>query len=156
MSWSQFSRFLFLSAICCQVTVIIVESWLFRGFRAWTQHRSDWLGRLVSCDLCFGTWVGLVLALIYRPALVEAPRARTPWPEIDGVFQNAAVVVADAFAIALGGRAANEILGLLSREVSVREEESELLAEEVKYLAPRGDVTPTQSESTAARADRRS
>jgi hypothetical protein len=136
MSWSRFSRFLFLSAINCQVTVIIVESWLFRGFRAWAQQRSDWLGRLVNCDLCFGTWVGLVLALVYRPSLVEAPRVGTPWPAIDDVLQGAAMVAADAFAIALGGRAANEILGLLSREVSVREEEKELLAEEVKILAP--------------------
>jgi hypothetical protein len=54
----------------------------------------------------------------------------------------------DAFAIALGGRAANEILGLLDREVSVREEEKELLAEEVRH------ITPSPPESKAGTADR--
>ena len=135
MPWSRFSRFLFLSAINCQMTVIVVESWLFRGFRAWSQQRSDWLGRLVNCDLCFGTWVGFILAIVFRPTFVDVPPVRTPWPAFNAAAQWIAVIAGDAFAISLGGRAANEILGLLDREVSVREEEKVLLAEEVERLA---------------------
>jgi hypothetical protein len=135
MPWSRLTRFLFLSAICCHITVIVVESWLFHGFRAWVQQRSESLGRLVNCDLCFGTWVGFLLALVFRPAFVDVPPICTPWPAFNTTAQRIALIVGDAFAIALGGRAANEILGLLDREVSVREEEKELLAEEVERLA---------------------
>src|SRR5262249_13835142 len=110
MPWSRITRFLFLSAICCHITVIVVESWLFRGFRARIQQRSEWLGRLVNCDLCFGTWVGFVLALVFRPAFVDVPPIRTPWATFNVAAQRIALIAGDAFAIALGGRAANEIL----------------------------------------------
>ncbi len=135
MAWSWLSRFVFLSAMNCQVTVIVVESWLFRDCRAWIQRHSEWLGRLVTCDLCFGTWVGFFLAIVFRPTFVDAPPLRTPWPEFNELFRRIAVVAGDAFTIALGGRALNEILGLLDREVAVREEEKELLAEEVEQMA---------------------
>jgi hypothetical protein len=134
MPWSRITRFLFLSAINCHVTVIVVESWLFRGFRAWSQQRSDWLGRVVNCDLCFGMWVAFLLALVFRPSFVDVPPIRTPWSSFNAAAQRIAVIAGDAFAIGLGGRAANEILGLIDREVSVREEEKELLAEEVERL----------------------
>jgi hypothetical protein len=151
MPWSRFSRFLFLSAICCHVTVIVVESWLFRGFRSWTQQRSEWLGRLVNCDLCFGTWIGLILAIVFRPAFVDVPPIRTPWRLFNVTAQRIALIAGDTFAIALGGRAANELLGLLDREVSVREEEKELLAEEVERLAGHDEPRPQSSLHTVER-----
>jgi hypothetical protein len=136
MTKTRLVRFLFLSAINCQITVIVAESWLFRGFRVWAYRRSEWLGRLVSCDLCFGTWVGFLLALVFRPAFVEVPPTRTPWRTFDVLLQRGPEIAGDALAIALGGRAINEVLGLLSHEVEVIEEERDLLAEEIHQLAP--------------------
>jgi hypothetical protein len=133
-TWSLV-RFLFLGAINNQITVIVVESLLFRGFRHWAAQRSTWLGQLVSCDLCFGTWVGFLLALVFRPHFVEVPALATPSTRLNRWGQAAAQFAGDSFAIALAGRILNEFLGLLSREVSVREEQKELLAEEVEKLA---------------------
>jgi hypothetical protein len=124
-------RFVFLSAINNQITVIVVESWLFRGFRQRAARWSDWLGKLVSCDLCFGTWVGFLLAVIFRPHFVDVPPIPDTSPRLDYWLRTLAVFAADSFAIALGGRLINEVLGLLRREVAVKDEEHELLAEEI-------------------------
>jgi len=134
MRWSWLTQFSFLSAVDSQVTVIVVDSLLFRGVRRWVSARSRWLGQLLSCDLCFGTWVGFVLALIFRPGFVDVPPVRTASPAFNAWFQTLACFMADSFAIALGGRIFNELLGLMSREVAVREEEKELLAEELHHI----------------------
>ncbi len=134
MDWRNLSRFVFLSAANNQITVIVVESLLFRGIRQWAAARSRWLGQLLSCDLCFGTWVGIFLALVYRPAFVEAPPIEPDWGTADHWLRAFARFAADAFVIALGGRLINELVGLMSREVAIRDEEKELLAEEVKQM----------------------
>ncbi len=140
MTWTWLRRFVFLSAINNQITVIVVESLLFKGFRMWATARSRWLGELVRCDLCFGTWVGFLLALVFRPTFVEVPPLPRGRPTLSRVFCAVATLAADGLAIALGGRLVNEVLGLLRREVSVREEESELLAEELEgRRAERGE-----------------
>jgi hypothetical protein len=127
-------RYLILSAVNNQITVIVVESWLFRSFRAWAARRSAWLGQLVRCDLCFGTWVSFLLAAVFRPTLVETPRLPGASSRFNRRFRSFAAFLVDSFAIALGGRVINEILGLLQREVAVKEEQRELLAEEVERI----------------------
>ncbi len=92
----------------------------------------------MSCDLCFGTWVGFLLALVFRPSFVNAPSIESRWGSTDLMLRAAATFAADAFVIALGGRLINELLGLMSREVAIRDEEKELLAEEIQQMTRAG------------------
>lgn len=130
----RFFRLVIIGAINHQMTLIVVESLLFSGFRDWVARRSRWAGELVRCHLCFGMWVGFLLALLFRPHVIETspltglPRRYNRW------FLTFAGFVADSFAIALVGRAFNEVLGIARREVSVLEEEKELLEEERQQL----------------------
>lgn len=127
-------HFIFLSAINHQITTIVVESLLFKGFRQAVAARSRYVGELVSCPLCFGTWVGFFLALIFRPRFVEAPPIENEPASFNRWFRRVAMLIGDGFAIALGGRIFLEILGLLRREVAVKEEEQQLLEHEVDEL----------------------
>ncbi|HVC34688.1 MAG TPA: hypothetical protein VNL16_14355 [Chloroflexota bacterium] len=130
----MFARFVFLGAIDHQITLIVVESLLFRGFREWIATRSRWLGELTHCHVCFGMWVGFLLALVFRPRLVEVPPLAWASPGFNRRYRALATFAGDSFAIALGGRIFNELLGLLRREVAVTEEEKELLEEEIEQL----------------------
>jgi len=127
-------RYLFLSAVNHQITIIVVESLIFKGFREWVARRSPYLGELVSCHLCFGTWVGFFQAILFRPHFVEAPPLPKEPPSVNRTYRDVALFVGDSFAIALGGRVFNELLGYLRREVAVKEEERELLEEEIQLL----------------------
>lgn len=133
MLWSL-TRFVFLGAINHQITLIVVESLLFKGFRDWASARSHWLGELVRCHVCFGMWVGFFLALVFRPHFVDVPPVTSMSPTFNRAFRVLAMFAGDSFAIALGGRIFNETLGLLRREVAVTEEERHLLEEEVEQL----------------------
>ncbi len=120
-------RFVILSAVNHQITLIVTESLLFKPLRRFVKMRSHYLGELVSCHLCFGTWVGFFLALVYRPRLLDVPGSGVGSVRRRGVVSHAIAFITDSFAIALGGRAINEMLGLLKREVAKTEEEKELL-----------------------------
>ena len=112
---SPLARWLVLAAACNQITTIVTESLLFRPVRERIARRSTYAGELVSCHLCFGTWTGFVLALLFRPLLVA------------GVPVLSTAV--EGFAISFGGRAFNEVTGLLKREVQRTEEETRMLEE---------------------------
>lgn len=47
----------------CGLTVIITESALFSQPRALITAKSKWLGKLVSCAMCFGFWAGVIIFL---------------------------------------------------------------------------------------------
>ncbi|HLH74713.1 MAG TPA: DUF1360 domain-containing protein [Chloroflexota bacterium] len=126
--------FLLLGGVNHQITIIVVESLLFRGFRQWLVRRSRWLGELVRCHLCFGMWVGFFMALIFRPRFVDVPPVPGASPGIDRGVQALATFVGDACAIAVGGRIFNELLGIARREVGLLEEETELVEEEREML----------------------
>lgn len=50
-------------------TQILVESYLFMGFRESIRRRSQFFGELISCMLCSGTWVSALLSiLIWSPS----------------------------------------------------------------------------------------
>ena len=113
-------RALALAAAAAQITLIVTESLLFAPLRSYLKARSHYLGELVSCFLCFGTWVGLALALAARPRFVRVPGRLGPlvtW----GL---------DGFGIAFGGRLLNELTGKLQREVKVLDETAERLERE--------------------------
>jgi hypothetical protein len=109
-------RFLFLAAIGHQVTYTVVEGGIFED----TRHRLGQLhpkvDELVRCHLCVGTWVGAMLAAVYRPNLLADVDDQRP-----GALRQAANLVGDAFLIALGSRVWNEGLGWLRREVEVKQ-----------------------------------
>jgi uncharacterized protein DUF1360 len=125
------TKLLLFGAVNHQITIIVVESALFRGLRNATKRRSRYLGELISCHLCFGTWVGFLLALVFRPALASMPPVPGFPRGLDQTVRRGAVLVSDGFAIALVGRIFNEVLGLLKREVQVREEEGELIEQTI-------------------------
>lgn len=116
-------RLLALAAACHQITFIVVESWLFKGLREAAAVRSEHLGRLVSCHLCFGTWVGLALAAVFRPTLVP------PSPPARGAVRGVLAWLVDAFVISLVARVMNEVIAIVRKDVEVKEQEARLLEE---------------------------
>lgn len=118
-------RFLFLAAIGHQVTYTIVEGGIFEGMRARVSRIHPKLDEFVLCHLCVGTWAGAVLAGIYRPNLLADVDAKPPT-----AARKLASLAGDAVLIALGTRLWNEILGLLRREVQVKQKEIERAAGE--------------------------
>lgn len=116
-------RLLALAAACHQITFIVVESWLFKGLRDAAASRNEHLGKLVSCHLCFGTWVGLVLTLVFRPTLVPPATPR------HGVLRSTFAWLLDAFVVSLVARVMNEVIAALRTDVEVKEQEKKLLEE---------------------------
>tara|TARA_Y100001963_G_C6783213_1_gene451113 strand:- start:3026 stop:3322 length:297 start_codon:yes stop_codon:yes gene_type:complete len=43
------------------MTQILVYGSIFRQHREWIKEKSDWFGKLVSCPMCTGFWVGAFL-----------------------------------------------------------------------------------------------
>lgn len=122
-------RLFILGAACHQITYIVVESWLFAGVRERAARISAHAGKLVSCHLCFGTWVGMALAALFRPGLVPP----APAAPARGLLAWAV----DAFTIALVGRALNELLAIARREVERRRSEARLLGELAEEVSQR-------------------
>jgi hypothetical protein len=46
------------------ITVVITTSQLFRPMREFVADKSLFLGRLISCSMCTGVWVGLLFFLV--------------------------------------------------------------------------------------------
>lgn len=120
-------RALALAAAAAQITRIVTDSLLFAPLRAYVAERSRHLGELVSCFLCFGTWVGLVLSLVARPRYVR----------VQGPLGPIVTWVIDGFAIAFAGRLLNELTGKLEREVKVLDGTAERLEREGEAEATR-------------------
>jgi hypothetical protein len=110
------TRFLFLAAIGHQLTYTMVEGGIFEDARHRVGGLHPKLDEFVHCHLCVGTWVGALLAGIYRPNLLADVGGRKPGP-----VRQLANVAGDAFLIALGTRVWNELLGWLRREVQVKQ-----------------------------------
>ena len=120
-------RAIALAAAANQITVIVTESLLFEPLRKYVRGRSHYLGELVGCHLCFGTWVGLALSLLFRPR----------WIGRRAGLETVVGVMADGFAIAFFGRLLNEVTAKVQREVRVLDETVERLEEEVDELGAR-------------------
>ena len=113
-------RFLLLGAIDHQVTYTIVEGGTFEGMRQRVSRIHPKLDEFVHCHLCVGTGMGAVLAVIYRPNLLADVDAKPP-----AAARQLTNLAGDAMLIALGTRLWNEGLGLLRREVQVKQKEIE-------------------------------
>ena len=109
-------RFAFLAAIGHQITYTFVEGGIFEGTRGRLSAIHPKLDEFVHCHLCVGTWSGIMLASVYRPNLL----ADAAIPQKSGA-RRVANLAGDAFLIALGTRVWNEVLGLLRREVQLKE-----------------------------------
>jgi len=113
-------RFLFLAAIGHQVTYTFIEGGIFEPTRRRLSTVHPSVDQFVHCHLCVGTWIGIVLAAIYRPRLLADVDGRPPT-----AARNVANVAGDAVLIALGARLWNDALGLLRRDVEVKQTEIE-------------------------------
>ena len=122
-----------LGAINHQMTHICVRGSIFEGVRQRCGELHPKLGQLVTCPLCFGTWVGLLLALVFRPKLIESALAgqRIPQPR---PIRKLAVFVADAFVIAFVGRIFTELLAILAHQAGAKEQQQALLAEQLDQV----------------------
>jgi len=126
-------RLVLLGAINHQITHIVVRGSIFESTRQWCNNLHHKLGQLVTCSLCFGTWVGFLLALLFRPKVVESFERgrRLPGPP---PVQRVATFLADAFAIALTSRFFTEILAILANKASVEERRQELLETRIQQV----------------------
>jgi hypothetical protein len=109
-------RFVFLAAIGHQVTYTVVEGGIFEETRERIGRFHPKVDEFVHCHLCVGTWVGALLAAIYRPNLLADVDGKRP-----SMPRQLANVAGDAVLIALGTRVWNEALGWLRREVQVKQ-----------------------------------
>lgn len=110
-------RFAFLAAIGHQVTYTLVEGGIFAETRERIGAIHPKLDEFIHCHLCVGTWSGIVLAGVYRPNLLADVVGSKP-----SGGRRVANLAGDAFLIALGTRVWNEILGLLRREVQLKQQ----------------------------------
>jgi len=63
--------FLMFVCTCVGTTSILVTSVVFEPIRNFVSERSDKLGYLLSCSMCSGFWVGLIVAYILDFPLYE-------------------------------------------------------------------------------------
>ena len=118
------TRLAFLAAIGHQITYTAVEGGIFEDARRRISSLHPKADQFVHCHLCVGTWVGVVLASIYRPNLLAEVEGRRPGPG-----RRVANLAGDAVLIALGTRVWNELLGWLRREVQVKQQTIEAVQE---------------------------
>ncbi len=111
-------RFAFLAAIGHQATYTLVEGGIFAGTRTRISAFHPKLDEFIHCHLCVGTWSGIMLAAIYQPNLL----ADAVGPKPPSGLRRVANMGGDAFLIALGTRVWNEVLGLLRREVQLKQQ----------------------------------
>src|SRR5438046_3396625 len=90
-------RYLFRAGIGHQVTYTVVEGGIFEPTRRRLSTTHPRVDEFVHCHLCVGTWIGIVLAVIYRPQLLGSVDARPPTTE-----SNVAYVASEVDLIALG------------------------------------------------------
>lgn len=109
-------RFAFLAAIGHQVTYTLVEGGIFAGARTRISAIHPKLEEFIHCHLCVGTWSGIMLAGAYQPNLLADVVGQRP-----SGARRVANLAGDAFLIALGTRVWNEVLGLLRREVQLKQ-----------------------------------
>lgn len=46
-------------------TFIVTQSYIFYGIRNYVSKKSDKLGKLINCPMCFGFWVSLFFFITY-------------------------------------------------------------------------------------------
>lgn len=124
-------RLAMLGAINHQITHIVVAGSIFADTRDLCERCHPKLGQLVRCHLCFGMWIGFLLAAIFRPRFVEVDEGGRPFRRPSRTRQMAGFL-ADSFAIALAGRFFNEVLAILRNRAAIEEEQKELLEEKVE------------------------
>ena len=141
-------RFAFLAAIGHQVTYTFVEGGIFSETRERLGSLHPKVDEFVHCHLCVGTWVGALLALIYRPNLLADVNTKPP-----AIPRQLANVAGDAFLIALGTRVWNEALGWLRRQVQVKQktlEAAETAADQDRPAFPGISIRPARDQGRGA------
>lgn len=88
-------KVLLLSMVTASVSFTVAETKFFAGFRRWMKNSSSLCGELFSCGYCFGHWVALILAAMYKPRLFHA------WWPLDYFFTVLVIAWLAAFQWAL-------------------------------------------------------
>jgi hypothetical protein len=69
------------------ISFIITNSFLFQGFRNYVNKiEPKLLGKLVTCILCAGVWIGFLLSLVYSPSFMIFTHIRIISIFLDGIF----------------------------------------------------------------------
>ena len=65
----------------CGCNIIFVYGSIFSKVRDYIDKKSDLLGELISCPMCFGMWCGIMFGLIYgiRPELLGFSTSFISW-----------------------------------------------------------------------------
>ncbi|MDQ6885142.1 MAG: hypothetical protein M3077_13065 [Candidatus Dormibacteraeota bacterium] len=116
-------RLAFLAAIGHQVTYTLVEGGIFAGTRTRISSVHPKLEEFIHCHLCVGTWSGIVLAGVYQPNLLADAVGHKP----PSGPRRVANLAGDAVLIALGTRVWNEVLGLVRRQVQLKQQTVEAI-----------------------------
>lgn len=88
-------------ALCCYgVTLIITGSHLLSGARRAISEQSRALGKLVTCPMCTGFWVGALLALV--PYSVVATGSHVLDVVLSGAASSAVCFIAHVVLARLG------------------------------------------------------
>ncbi len=83
---SAWAEAVLLSAVAAYLAFTVAETTLFGPLRSWGADRNRWLGKLLACGYCLGSWFALALVALLRPRLF------TVWWLLD--YALTAVVVA--------------------------------------------------------------
>ena len=79
----MFYHLLFFILASCGVTFIITYSSIFEPIRTFIEKRSDFFGELLSCPMCAGFWVGIVISVLdfkdYNPIYAGAITSLCCW-----------------------------------------------------------------------------
>jgi len=98
-------EFLLLAAAIAQASKIVSEGYVFEWLRNRVSRLSKHLGEGIGCQLCVGTWAGLIAAL-FLPEYIHIGPDRTG-------FGLAATWFADGMALGFVGRLAYSVIELL-------------------------------------------
>ena len=79
----MFYSLLFFILSSCGITFILTTSSIFEPVRDFIEERSNFFGELVSCPMCSGFWVGLVVSALdfqnYNPIYAGAITSLVSW-----------------------------------------------------------------------------
>ena len=60
---------IFLGIASGYMSFIISEAVVFKSLREWVKQKNSFLGKLISCGLCVGTWISFFLEAVFLPNL---------------------------------------------------------------------------------------
>jgi hypothetical protein len=63
---------IYLSLVTASISFTVSETKIFKPLREWLKTKVAFLGELLSCGYCLGTWIALILVVLFRARLFES------------------------------------------------------------------------------------